>query len=242
MTVTGPLYAQITDALRSRLTAGTWMPGDQLPSEQVLCDEFGVSSITMRRAMATLVAEGKLVRKQGRGTFVADPHRLVLGPPHLSSFSADLAKRGWSSSARVVRLETLTNADTASRLGLKPTAALTVLQRVRLADEVPIAIQTAWLPAHLFPGIEQVQTFDHESLYAVMRRDHGITPADAVETFTASHVGSDEGQLLDVPANTPAFHVERLTTDNLGRSIELVESIIRGDRYTLVFNLRQQQL
>src|ERR1700716_648581 len=103
----GPLYSQTADALRVRITQGMWRQGDRVPSEVQLCEEFGVSSITMRRAVATLVTEGLLVRIQGKGTYVASDHAVVQGPPRLTSFTHDMQLRGWRSTARLLTMETL---------------------------------------------------------------------------------------------------------------------------------------
>src|SRR5499427_10067344 len=101
---TGPLYHQTAEVLRSRIVQNVWKQGDRLPSENQLCEEFGVSSITMRRAVATLVAEGLLVRLQGKGTFVSSDHAIVQGPPQLTSFTQDMRARGWHGSARLLSL------------------------------------------------------------------------------------------------------------------------------------------
>ena len=86
------LYRQITDALRARIADKVWKQGDRIPAEPQLCEEFGVSSITMRRAVANLVAEGLLVRWPGKGTFVTADHLVVQGPPRLTSFTQDMRR------------------------------------------------------------------------------------------------------------------------------------------------------
>lgn len=231
-----PLYAQTAEVLRKRIGKG-WRVGDPLPAEPALCREFGVSSITMRRALATLVAEGRLVRLQGRGTFVSGDHSIVQGPPQLTSFTQDMTLRGWESSARVVEVATEPGEpDTCIRLGLVEAAQVTRVKRLRLADGKPVAIQVAHLPALLFPGIDS-HDFARESLYTVMRDDYGAQPATAVESYRASTVNGDEAGLLQVAPGSAAFRAERLTQDSSGRKIELVESVIRGDRYTLQLRL-----
>lgn len=233
----GPLYNQTAEALRARISQNAWKQGERLPSEAQLCAEFGVSSITMRRAVATLVAEGLLVRLQGKGTFVATDHGIVHGPPHLTSFTQDMQLRGWRSTARVLDLRTeRALARVGPKLGLMPGAPVHVVSRVRLADETPVAVQTAYVPALLFPGLE-VHDFGRESLYEVLQREYGVKPAGATEVYRASTVVAEEAALLEVEPNSPAFRVERLTSDSTGRRIELVESVIRGDRYTLVVRL-----
>jgi GntR family transcriptional regulator len=234
---TGPLYHQTAEVLRSRVVQNVWRQGDRLPSESQLCEEFGVSSITMRRAVATLVAEGLLVRLQGRGTFVSSDHAIVQGPPQLTSFTEDMRLRGWRSSARVIGLRTeRAPIALATRLGLGAGALVHLIARVRLADGLPVALQRAHVPALLFPGLED-HDFQRESLYDVFERDYGVKPATATEVYRASKVSDEEAALLQAEPGSPAFRVERLTMDSTGRPVELVESVVRGDRYTLVLRL-----
>lgn len=233
----GPLYSQTADALRARITQGIWRQGDRLPSEVQLCEEFGVSSITMRRAVATLVNEGLLARIQGKGTYVASDHAVVQGPPRLTSFTHDMQLRGWRSTARLLRIESeRAPLPIAHRLALPEGALLTNIHRVRLADDHPVAIQVAHLPALLFPGIERFD-FARESLYEVMRREYGVKASVASETYRASKVTAEEAGLLEVEADSAALRAERLTADSTGRQVELVESVMRGDRYTLSLRL-----
>src|SRR5215470_2448624 len=174
---TGPLYHQTADVLRSRVAQNVWKQGDRLPSESELCEEFGVSTVTMRRAVATLVAEGLLIRLQGKGTFVSSDHAILQGPPQLTSFTQDLQLRGWRSSARLLSLNMeRAPGHVATRLGLAAGALVHVLRRVRLADERPVAIQTAYVPGLLFPGLETYD-FTTASLYEVFQRDYGVKPA-----------------------------------------------------------------
>lgn len=231
-----PLYAQTSDSLRSRI-GKAWRLGDRLPAEPALCEEFGVSSITMRRAVATLVAEGLVVRRQGRGTYVSDDHSIVQGPPRLTSFSEDLAMRGWESEAKVLSVSSdRGRPEICMRLGLNDGARITRIERLRLANGKPVAIQVASLPSLLFPGLES-HDFSRESLYEVMRAEYEARPSDALETYRASAVTAEEALLLDVPEGSAAFRAERLTQDSSGRRIEFVESVIRGDRYTLHLKL-----
>lgn len=230
------LYAQTADALRKRIGEG-WQVGDRIPAEPKLCEEFGVSSITMRRAVGTLVAEGLLVRLQGKGTFVSADHAIVQGPPDLTSFTQDMVTRGWGSTSRVVGITIGPgSADTCLRLGVSAGAALTRIERVRLADGLPIAIQIAYLPSIAFPGLERFD-FGRDSLYDVLRIHFGVKTSAATETYRASTATAPEASMLEVAPGSPVFRAKRLTVDSLGNHIELVESVIRGDRYTLQLRL-----
>src|SRR2546429_9891510 len=122
-----PLYHQAAGVLRRRIAEGVWKEGDRLPPEWQLCEEFGVSTITMRRAVAMLVAEGLVARLQGKGTFVTSDHAIVQGPPQLTSFTEDLQLRGWQSAARVIGFRTeRAPAALATQLGLSAGALVHV--------------------------------------------------------------------------------------------------------------------
>ena len=230
------LYAQTADALRKRIGEG-WQVGDRIPSESKLCEEFGVSSITMRRAVGTLVSEGLLVRLQGKGTFVTADHAIVQGPPDLTSFTQDMVTRGWGSSSRLVGITIEPGpSDICLRLGVSAGSALTRIERVRLADGQPIAIQVAYLPSISFPGLERFD-FERESLYEVLRSRYEVQASAAREMYRASTATKAEARMLEVPSGSPVFRATRLTVDSLGNHIELVESVIRGDRYTLQLRL-----
>jgi GntR family transcriptional regulator len=231
------LYTQVADALRARIAAKVWNQGDRIPAEPQLCEEFGVSSITMRRAVANLVAEGLLVRWPGKGTFVTADHVVVQGPPQLTSFTEDLQGRGWTSTSGVLSVETVAaEPEIGGKLGLHSGALATVIRRVRLADDIPMAIQDAYVPASLVPGISRYD-FSRDSIYRVLQEEYGIHPATATETYRASGATSEDAELLEIKTGDAVFRVERLTTDAAGRRIELVQSVIRGDRYTLAVSL-----
>jgi GntR family transcriptional regulator len=145
--------------------------------------------------------------------------------------------RGWRSTARLLGMETLrAPVPVAHRLGMPEGALLVSLRRLRLADDHPVAIQTAYLPALFFPEIDRFD-FAGESLYEVMLREYGVKAAVATETYRASKVDAGEATLLVVEPGSAALRAERLTSDSTGRRIEYVESVMRGDRYTLSLRL-----
>jgi GntR family transcriptional regulator len=237
LTAAAPLYTRTAEMLRARITSGVWTVGNRLPAEHELCREFGVSSITMRRAIAMLAAEGLVVRLQGKGTFVSSSQAIVHGPPQMTSFTQDMELRGWHPSARLVRSDIVPADEKFSvRMGLPENSKVFVLTRIRLADGQPIALQTAYIPARLVPNLD---SFDLStgSLYELLEKEYGLRPARASESWEAGIVSDIEAELLEVTAGSPAFRVERLTSDSSGHRIELVQSVIRGDRYRLVLQL-----
>ena len=236
------LYEQVADALRQRVAKGVWKTGDRLPSERELCVEFEVSTITVRHAVAQVVAEGLLVRLQGRGTFVASDHVVVQGPPALTSFTQDLNQRGWQSSAKVLQFETVSPPEPIRiKLRLAAFGLVYVLRRLRLADGLPIAIQSAYLPAAWFLGLAQYD-FTAQSLYGVLEGDYHVRLGQATETYRPGVVTEEEAKLLATPVGAPAFRIERVTSDVSGRPIELVESVTHGERWALTVHLTRSAL
>jgi len=231
-----PLYHQVERAIRERLRSGAWAPGTQIPTEDELCEQFRVSRITVRHALRNLVAQGLLERGRGRGTFVRDT-TLTAGARGLTSFTSEMQALGLTAGGRTIESGVVSAAeDVATALDVPTGSEVVMIRRLRTGDGVPIGVQTAYLPAARFPGLEE-QRLDDQSLYAVLRDRYGVTPSEAIETFRITHVEEADAALLEVPAGACAFTVERLTSD-VHQPFELVRSLMRGDRYRVRLVLR----
>lgn len=231
-----PLYHQVEFDMRRRVEAAQWRAGDRIPSESELCDHYGASRITIRRAISELVADGLLVRFPGRGTFVREP-TFTAGPRGLTSFTQEMASLGLRASATIIDVvRQPVPADVADRLGLADGDHVVVLTRLRTGDGKPMGVQTAYLPAELVPGMERAELGDG-SMYTFLAEVYGVQPAEAEEVFEVGPIRGADAQLLDVRAGTCGFHVKRLTVDADGRPIEYVRSVIRGDRYRIRMSL-----
>ncbi|MGH3095420.1 MAG: GntR family transcriptional regulator [Streptosporangiales bacterium] len=231
-----PLYHQVKTDLRARVERGDWQPGERIGGEAELCERYGASRITIRRAVGDLVAEGLLVRLSGRGTFVREP-TLTAGPRGLSSFTEEMAGLGMRAGAEVVRVELRAASDeVASQLALEEGDPLVVVTRLRTGDGKPIGIQAAHLPAHRFPGLENADLTD-TSLYEHLGRTYGFAPTEAEETFEVGPIRKRDANLLGVRAGSCGFYVRRRTFDTAGVA-EYVSTVMRGDRYRIRIGLR----
>jgi len=232
-----PLYRQVEVDLLRRITAGEWVPGAQVPSEPVLCSQYGVSRVTMREAVTRLVQQGLLRKEQGRGTFVREP-QLVAESRRMTSLSEELGVLGLQAGAVVLgsRIATAGETETASELRLLDTTEIFELRRLRTASGTPLGIQTAVLPLHRFPGIQSVDLTDR-SLYEVLRKRYGVVAQQAFETFTVAMATPEERRLLELPKGIPVFHVKRLSYDGEG-PFEFATSVMRGDRYQVRLHLQ----
>ena len=226
-----PYYAQLYAILKARITGGEWAAGHRLPSESELCALYDVSRITVRQALALLARDGHITRGRGKGTFVRDT-RLTAAPRTVSSFSSELHALGMKPGSRVLDVRrTTASAALAEEMNLEPGVPVVRVRRLRLADDRPIGVQTATLPAARFPGLEDL-VGDDVSLYSILRDYFGVVGTGATEIFKASTVGRADAALLECKPTTPAFDVTRVSFDDDG-VFEHTASLLRGDRYEI---------
>lgn len=205
--------------------------GTRLLPERDLAHQLGVARETLRAAMRRLEDEGLLQRRQGSGTFVVA--QAWVKPFQLRSFSEDMRERGLQPSSRLLSIrEVPADAKLAHKLRLSPGASLHEVRRLRLADRMPMALETAYLPAQRLPGFDP-QALADQSLYELLARDYGIHMRAAAQQIQATVVTQEEARLLDVAPFSPALLVERAVQSSTGEAIEYGKSLYRADRYRL---------
>jgi GntR family transcriptional regulator len=231
-----PLYYQLKTVLLREIKGGRWQPDAQLPTESELARRFGVSKITVRQALRELVGDGLIRREQGRGTFV-ERRRFQQGPRELTSFTDEIRSHGLVPASRVLEQgESAAPPAVATALSIAQDARVFRLRRLRLANREPMGVQTAYIPLDLVPGIAEI-TFAGASLYDVLESRYGLFPATARETYRVTVVKRDIAALLRVSARSPAMSAERVTLLADGRPLEFVQSLMRGDRYSVAIDL-----
>jgi GntR family transcriptional regulator len=231
-----PLYQQLKNILLTRIEAGEWGPGQQIPTETTLSERFSVSKITVRQALRDLAELGCIRREQGRGTFVSRA-KLSQGPRELTSFSEEMRRHNLSAESKVLE-QSLREADpvAAEALRIAGSETVLVLKRLRIASGEPMGIQTARIPASLVPGLVDAN-LENVSLYEVLQSRYGLHAASAHETHSAVLMGPEEAALLGVESYSPALAATRVTYLPGGEPFEVVNSIMRGDRYRIVLDL-----
>jgi GntR family transcriptional regulator len=231
-----PLYHQLLCILKVEIESGKWGPDQQLPTESEIGKRFGVSLITVRQAMQSLVEMGYVRRVQGRGTFVL-PRKFDSGPRELTSFTEEMKRHSMHANSRLLEQGIAeVKPAVAEALDLAPGTQVYVLKRLRMANGEPIGIQTAQIPADLTPGLLETG-LESASLYETLRSKYGIYPARASERYVASLANSEAAKLLGIPAGTPVFEVQRVTRLANDKAFEFVQSIMRGDRYSILLEL-----
>jgi GntR family transcriptional regulator len=209
--------------------------GQAIPSERRLCEQLGVSRLTLRAALDDLVREGHLTRRHGSGTYVSRPK--IAQPLTLTSFSEDMRRRGMVPGSRTLELAVMpAGARLGRRLQLSPEDQVVRVKRLRLADGEPMALEVLHVPAALVPGLTQAD-LENRSFYELMEERYGIHIASATQTIEPTVTSAEESEALGVPLHSPAFLFERTTLTVSGRPMEFVRSFYRGDRYQLVTEL-----
>jgi GntR family transcriptional regulator len=231
-----PLYYQLKVALMTAIEAGEWRSGQQLPNEGKLAESFGVSKVTVRQALRDLADFGYVRREQGRGTFVSRP-KLHHGPRELTSFSEEMRRHHLTASSRILeRIEIGASERVADALQIRPGEQVFVLRRLRLADAEPMGIQTAHIPLSLVPGLVEAD-LENASLYEVLQKRYGLQPSGARETYSAVPADPMPSELLRIVPSSPVLAVERITYLGTGKPFEFVQSLMRGDRYSIILEL-----
>ena len=231
----GPLYLRLGRMIEAEIESGRLGPGDSLPPEREIAGRTGLSRVTVRRAVQSLVRSGRLVQRHGSGTFVAPRiERLEQALSRLTSFSEDMARRGKSVRSVWIGREVRPAApDEMMALGLTAEELVTSLERVRHADGVPLAIERAVLPSAVLPNPLAVEA----SLYAALAA-RGMRPVRAVQRLTATNLATPDAGLLAVPPGVAGLRIERISYLVSGRVVEFTRSLYRGDAYDFAAELR----
>ncbi|GAB3282654.1 GntR family transcriptional regulator [Parasphingorhabdus pacifica] len=223
------LKQHLLDMLRSM------PPGSPIPTERTLATEFDVSRTTVRQALAELTVEGRLLRVQGKGTFVAKPK--VAQRLQLSSYTEDMRAQGRQPTSRLLEVvEEPSGHELAALLGSRPGETALRLRRLRMADGEPMAIETTHLSLSRFKGLT-TKLERGGSLYQILREHFGVELGHAEETIETALASPEEADLLGADVGLPMLLLSRHSFDTEGHPVEWVRSIYRGDRYKFVAGL-----
>lgn len=224
-----PLWRQVYDDLARRLAAGEFT--ETFPGEYALVDQYAVSRHTVREALRRLRADGRVVAARGRPSRLGSPTEIEqpVGRPY--SLFAAVEAVGQQQRSVVRALELRTDDLAAARLHVPPRTALVYVERVRLADAEPLAVDQAWLPAHLAAGLLDAD-FTHTALYDALANVCGHRVTDGHEQFRAMLPSARERELLALDETTAVFAIERLARAG-STPVEWRHTVVRGDRFTV---------
>jgi len=195
-----PLYSQVESYFRLRIVEGEFAIGDKLPPENELAEAFGVSRMTLRQALNNLVRDGLLVRQQGKGTFVAEPPQKLTAPLYFPvSFTEQISRLGYSASSKVLETSILMKPPKIVQkyLEISDDEAVIYIRRLRMANQVPISIDTSFLPYQMCPGILETDLAGG-SLFSALNRLYGLEPVKGENWLEPIIATPDEAKLLNV--------------------------------------------
>lgn len=224
-----PYYHQVYLDLRGMIDDGRWPAGHQVPPERELARSYGVSLITVRRALDELAREQRIERARGRGTFVL-ASRIDRDLDEPLSFSEEMQRRGLSPQTRLIAARPETASErVAAELHIEPGSPTLFVERLRVADGDPFLLEQAYLPAERFPGLLGAN-LESSSLYQLLSDRYDTAVARSRETFEPVVLRSREAALLGVKPRTPALLVEGTSYSNAGIPVEFSRTFVRGDR------------
>jgi GntR family transcriptional regulator len=234
----GPIYLRFARRIESAIKRGIIKPGEALPSERDIAIMADISRVTVRKAVQDLVQHGLLVQRHGSGTFVTPKvDRVEQSLSQLTSFTEDMARRG-----RNVRSEFLERGvfapspEEVMALGLAADEKVSRVNRLRIADDTPLAIERATMSVTSLPNPLSVD----RSLYAALEKN-GCRPVRAIQRISAVSVDEADAAVLKVEPGSASLRIERISYLPTGRAVEFTRSIYRGDAYDFVAELRLRE-
>lgn len=233
-----PLYHQLKQVLLTSIKNKEFGPETLLPTEVALMEQYEISRITVRRAMAELEQDGHIYRRPGRGTFVSEP-KISRGLTTLTSFAEDIKEKGLTPSSKLLDFrQEPASLHVARKLDVKVGTPICFIQRLRLDDQQPIAINLSYLR---LPS--QITIIDQEleeigSLWALLE-SKGIVLADANRTIEAILADQTYAELLQVQIGAPLLLIDGVVYDESRVPVEYHQVINRGDRYQYTLHLKR---
>ncbi|MEU0948533.1 GntR family transcriptional regulator [Streptomyces canus] len=227
-----PLWVQAVNVIHGEIEKGNLKPGARLAPERELCGQLGISRVTLRKALNHLVERGELSASHGRGWYVGRTARKKEWPSSLESFSETAARMGLRPHSTVLQARSTTASfDEAEQLGIAPGTPLFRLERVRLLDDVPIALDLNRVPLSLVPDVEKAD-FAAGSFYEILA-GAGVEPVRADSTIEAVQADEQAAHHLGMAPGDPLLALHQLVLG--ARQEPLFLSTIRyaGDRYRL---------
>jgi GntR family transcriptional regulator len=237
-----PLYDQIEHNLRGLIIDRRLEPGEAVPSEWELADLYGVSRLTVRRALDELVRQNWLNRRHGVGTFVSRPNVASIAPSKLS-FTQQMIAIGRQPSSRLLSNRLIAaSAKIASYLDMPEGEQVVEITRLRLADDTPILYETAYLSHKRFPALEGESRLANESLYGYLVTHYSVNVTGLDQTFKPVLLTEEQAKCLEMQPGSPAILSETIAFSSEGEAVEYSWSVASGEKSEFYFRFRRGEV
>ncbi len=234
-----PLYHQLKQIVRAEIERGTYQPGDRIPTESELIQDYGVSRITVRQALDELEAEGIVVRRHGKGTYVAEK-RIEQDLVRLTDFVEDMEVAGLAPSSKVLAFtREPASREVAEALTLLPGEEVVRVDRLRQANGRPIACDTTRLPLR-FGLLLSEETLATETIYHILETRYGIPVEAGTFHITAATATPEQIRLLEVAPSTALLLIQRISYTIGNMPVYVQERYYRPDRVSYRVTLHRQ--
>lgn len=231
-----PMYDQLRQLIVDHIKRDDLQPGDPLPGEHRLCEQYSVSRTVVRQALAQLEHEGLVERIKGKGTFVSRPRTSESLVHTLEGLYDEVARRGGHVRSTVLQHQTIdADAEVSAALELEPGSPVVVLTRLRHVDDDVWSLSTTWMPESVGAvtlGVDLRET----SLYGLLA-EHGYTAASGIRSAEATVATHEQARLLGVSAGSALLRLRSVSRDEHGIPIEFFIAYHRGDRSRFEFQL-----
>lgn len=235
-----PLYILLQDVLIKRIEEGEFLPGEMIPSERKMAEQYGINRMTVKNAVNSLVERGYLFRVQGKGTFVVkkDTMKLDLGfvnESGNSGITAMLKGSGKKVSNVVLAEGLISNKYLADKLSLADEEEIYGLHRIRKGNDVPIAVEYTYVPKKYFEDIEQVNFLD-VSLYDYMD-SKGHMPEHFIQNLIVLECGEREAALMGINKGQEVYYFEYISADRNYNIVEYTENYMDPEKVEFRYNI-----
>lgn len=226
-----PLYVQLLELLEKEIVSGEREPGEQLPSENELAKQFGVSLITVRKAIGVLCERQLVERKQGKGTFVKGV-KYTRDSWNLIGFGESCRSQGVVPGGRMLANQRITlTGSTARNLGQQPGAPGIYISRLRYADGVPVVIEKNYFPEQYSFLLDE--TFDDNSLFQCLKDRAQVVVSRADKRIELCYANEEEAELLQVNKGTPMLYTKSVAFTQTGEPLYVGIQLMHGERFSL---------
>lgn len=225
-----PIYAQLEEFIKEKIKEKKYLPGEALPTERELTELFGVSRMTIRQAVSNLVNQGVLYRIPGKGAFVSK--EVIEKKLEIESFSEDMRKRGLVPGSKIIYFEKITpDKEMRENLKLSDNDKVYFLNRLRLANDEPMAIEYCYLPEKYFPGLIKYN-FARCSLYEITKEEYSVIFSYMKQSIKAINMNKKEAEMLLGKVRGFGLASIKIVYNEDENPIEYTRTIYHPERYS----------
>jgi GntR family transcriptional regulator len=225
-----PYYIQLLDILKEKVQKKDWLPGDQIPGEQDLCELYRVSRTVVRQALRELKLEGMVSRRKGKGTYISLPKINEGLVQKLTGFYQDMVERDLKPVTKILHQNiSPSNEKVARFLNIQPGEKIIDIQRLRFISEEPIQLVTTYIPFKICPSLARVD-LTNRSLYEYLENECGIFIAKGRRYIEAVLASDSDATLLSIDSGAPLLMLESISFTGSGQPVEYFHALHRGDR------------